>query len=365
MSRRLVIAAPGRPEIVAVADPPLEDGRFRVETLASGISAGTEITFIRGTNPALDRTWDPEVGLFRPAPPLSPYPVLTLGYMSVGRVTASRAPGVAEGDVVAMTYGHADGHVADPARERVVRLPEGLDPVLGIYAAHMGPICANGILHADAEALGPSVGALGDGVRGRAVLVTGAGVVGLLTALFARHLGAADVVVADPTPARLAVAAALGLPTVDTAAEDLGEWAKARWVHGPRDHGADVVLQCRGQPAVLHAALRALRPQASVVDLAFYPAGAPELRLGEEFHHNGLAIRCAQIGRVPRGLADRWDRDRLSAATLDLLTARGADLRRHLVTDLVPFAEAPQFLLDVAARRRATVQAVLTFDAVR
>src|SRR3712207_506921 len=86
----------------------------------------------------------------------------------------------------------------------------------------------------------------------------------------------------------------------------------------------------------LALALRVLRPQGSVVDLAFYSDGAGEVRLGEEFHHNGLALRCAQIGRVPRGLAHLWDRERLSAETVALLRACGRDVRMHLVTQLVP-----------------------------
>ena len=53
-----------------------------------------------------------------------------------------------------------------------------------------------------------------------------------------------------------------------------------------------------------------------MVDLAFYQGGAPDLALGEEFHHNGLTIRCAQIGRVPRGTAHLWDRRRLAAETV-------------------------------------------------
>ena len=47
---------------------------------------------------------------------------------------------------------------------------------------------------------------------------------------------------------------------------------KTRWRHGPGDHGADLVFQCRGKPEALHAALRAVRPQGSVIDLAFYTA---------------------------------------------------------------------------------------------
>ncbi len=122
-----------------------------------------------------------------------------------------------------------------------------------------------------------------------------------------------------------------------------------------------MVFQCRGRAEVLHEALRSLRPQGVVIDLAFYQGGAPELRLGEEFHHNGLTIRCAQIGRVPRGLAAQWDRARLAQETAELLMARGDDVRRHLVTDVLPIDEAPGFITGLARRERSALQAVFTF----
>ena len=84
------------------------------------------------------------------------------------------------------------------------------------------------------------------------------------------------------------------------------------------------------------------------------------MRLGEEFHHNGLTLRCAQIGRVPRGLGPTWDRHRLSVETLQLLHERGEDIRRVLVTDVVPLAEAPALLADIAARRQHVLTAVFT-----
>jgi threonine dehydrogenase-like Zn-dependent dehydrogenase len=225
----------------------------------------------------------------------------------------------------------------------------------------MGPICANGLLHAAAESHGGSVRSLADGVAGRRVAVTGAGVIGLLTALFARAHGAASVVVLDPTPQRRAVARALGLDTLDPdAGEDPAVVLKTAWPHAVGDRGADVVFQCRGQASALHLALRLLRPQGTVIDLAFYPGGADEVRLGEEFHHNGLAVRCAQIGRVPRGLASTWDRERLSAETIHLLRRDGPEIHKHLITTVVPFDEGPALLADLAAGRRDAVQAVIT-----
>lgn len=281
--------------------------------------------------------------------------------MEVARVVATRTPIVANDRLVAMAYGHRSGYRAYPHVDRVVPLPDDLEPLLGIYLAHMGPICANGVLHAAAEMHGTQVDSLADGVRGRRVVVTGAGVVGLLTALFARHHGTGSVTVIDPTQQRRAVATALGLEALHPETEDPAVLLKSRWRHGPGDRGADVVFQCRGQPASLALALRLLRPQGTVVDLAFYQAGAGKVRLGEEFHHNGLSLRCAQIGRVPRALGQSWDRDRLSAETLGLLRAEGDAIAKHLVTDLVPLAHAPALLADLADRRRHVIQAVFTF----
>ena len=107
--------------------------------------------------------------------------------------------------------------------------------------------------------------------------------------------------------------------------------------------------------------MKSLRPQGTVIDLAFYQGGADELRLGEEFHHNGLSIRCAQIGRVPRGLDFAWSHARLAHETIKLLRAHGDVIRRWLITDVIPFDDAPRFIAELAARRRQSIQAVFAF----
>jgi len=348
--RSLGVLEPGVPAFFDSPAPPPQPGGFRVETVATGLSAGTELTFLKGTNPYHHRTVDRSLRLFRDGPPTSTYPVRAMGYMEVARVTDSRAPDVPEGALLAMAYGHRTAYTAGPDELRVP-LPDRLDPVLGTLVAQMGPICANGLLHAAYEANRGTL-ELHDGVAGRRVLVTGGGVVGLLTGLFAARHGA-EVAVADPDPARLAAAAALGLRPVDERAGPAEVWAKTHW-----PGGADLAFQCRGRSGALVTALKALRPQGTVIDLAFYQDGAPDLRLGEEFHHNSLALRSAWIGRVPPGCEDGWDRARLAAETLDLIEATGPLLRRNLVTDVLPLDDAPAFLTDLAARRRSTIQAV-------
>ncbi len=354
--RSLGVERPGEAYFFDYEEGPPGDGQVRLELLYTGFSAGTELTFYKGTNPYLHSRWDGERGLFVPGEAGMHYPVPFMGYMEVARVIESRSPAFAVGEVVAATFAHKSGHTADPFHDLLVPLPEDMDPILGIYVAQMGPIAANGILHADAEMFGTNVQALGVGVAGRPVAVVGGGVVGLLTALFAQRSGAADVVLADPSAYRRERAMALGIEAVSE--EELVGLAKTRWRHAGSDRGADFTFQTRAQPESLRVALQTLRPQGTVIDLAFYQGGAEAVRLGEEFHHNGLAIRCAQIGRVPRGLQFAWDRQRLARETIDLLEEHAEDITEHMITHVVPMEEGPAFLKTLAETRPDFLQIV-------
>ena len=354
--RSLGIERPGEPYFFAYDEGPAGEGQLRLELMHTGLSAGTELTFLKGTNPYLHSRWDEERGVFLPGEPSARFPVNFLGYMEVARVIDARAPGFARGDVLATTFGHKTGHTADPARDLLVRLPAGLDPILGIFVAQMGPIAANGILHADAEEFGAHVPHLGAGVAGRPVLVWGGGTVGLFCALFARRGGATEVVVVDPSPFRQGIARAMGFAAMGE--EEGWRHAKAAWHSRAGGRGAEVVFQTRARSESLHLALRALRPQGVVIDLAFYQGGLEGTRLGEEFHHNGLSIRCAQINRMPRPLAQAWDQRRLAEETVALLAEVGADVRARMITHVVPYDEAPGFLRHLVAERPEFLQIV-------
>src|SRR5437868_15479252 len=99
--RNIIVAGPGR---VAVRDEPrgpVPAGAFRATTLFSGISAGTELSYVKGTNPLLAQRWDARLGLFVPGEPDGGYPVTRLGYMEVVTVAGSRTPVIPEGAIVA------------------------------------------------------------------------------------------------------------------------------------------------------------------------------------------------------------------------------------------------------------------------
>ena len=354
--RALGIEAPHQPYLHGYDEGPPRPGQVRLEMLYTGFSAGTELTFLKNTNPYLHSRWDAGRGVFVGGEAEAHYPVPFLGYMESARVIESDAWDYRPGDVVGAVFGHKSGHTADPFNDVLTKLPAGIDPILGIYVGQMGPIAANGILHADHELLGPAAPCFGAGIEGRPVLVIGAGVVGLFVALFAQRAGASEVVIADPSEFRRMRATCLGLTQMTEA--DAWNHAKARWHHGGGDRGADIVFQTRADAASLHTAMQALRPQGTVIDLAFYQGGADRLRLGEEFHHNGLNLRCAQINRVPRGMAFAWDKHRLARETVALLLERGAEIKAQLVTHVVPMEDAPAFLRDLVANRPEFLQIV-------
>lgn len=136
---------------------------------------------------------------------------------------------------------------------------------------------------------------------GRRVLVTGAGAIGLLSAATAAAHGAAEVVVADIDPARLALAAELGA----TATLDLRERTLA-------EHGVepDLLLECSGQVAVAAQALDRVRPAGHAVlvgmsdvplELGLTRVQSRELQITGTFRYANTwpeAIELVSSGRV-------------------------------------------------------------------
>jgi L-iditol 2-dehydrogenase len=102
---------------------------------------------------------------------------------------------------------------------------------------------------------------------GDRVLVTGAGPVGLLTAQVARLAGAAEVIVTDMNPSRLAVAERFGADqVVDVSQKQLGT-----------SMDADVLLECSGAPPAVTAGIVALRPGGTAVLVGMGPAAEATL----------------------------------------------------------------------------------------
>ena len=89
--RSLGIGAPRDAYLLGYDEGPPGDGQVRLETLYTGFSAGTELTFYKASNPYLHSRWDAGRGVFVPGEAEMRYPVPFLGYMESARVVESRA----------------------------------------------------------------------------------------------------------------------------------------------------------------------------------------------------------------------------------------------------------------------------------
>jgi 2-desacetyl-2-hydroxyethyl bacteriochlorophyllide A dehydrogenase len=338
--------APRDVSLVPVEAEPLVPGSVRVRTWYSGISAGTELTAYRGSNPYLTSTWDPVARLFREGAPTFSYPVQGWGYSEVGEVVEV-APDVtspAPGDVVHGIWGHRSEAVLPAAVLQDRQWPA--DHAIAGCFARVGAIALNAVLASDAR--------LGDRVA-----VFGQGVIGLLATRLA-GLAGAEVVAVDLEPRRLEVAGAMGATGTVPADVDGGAGAAVRaWSGGA---GVDAAIELSGSDRALHEAVRSVVVDGVVVASGFYQGGAQHLRLGEEFHHNRVRLVASQISGTPVGLGPRWDQRRLVQVFMDQV-ARGRVDAASLVTDVVDAADVAAVFERLDRGDPDVLQAVLRFPA--
>jgi threonine dehydrogenase-like Zn-dependent dehydrogenase len=253
------------------------------------------------SNAYLNRHWDSELRLFVDGAPSLSYPI-TFGYRASGEVVETRDKAVLVGHRVFGNWRHTEFTTMPGAQALEQTLPPELTWSDGVDIGQMGPICVNGVAFAESEH------------RGSPVVVFGAGPVGLITAQVARAEGAMMVHVVDRIPSRLAHAQDLGFEPVEAApGVDVAAMLKMR--HG--SEGIPVAFEATGSSSALHEAIRSVRRRGLVVALGFYQGEALALRLGDEFHHNGIRVVAGQIGNIHPA----WSPEKLRARTRDLAVA--------------------------------------------
>ena len=282
---------------------PLPPGHVRVRTVSSAISPGTEMTYIGSgaTNPYLHKRWDPDLRVFVAGAPSVEYPIV-FGYRAAGKVVESAAPSAPVGMRVYGKWRHTEFVALSSEVANDQRVPDGLTFDDAVDLGQMAPIGMNAIAYA------------GEELSGTPTVVIGAGPVGLIAAQLAAASGASAVFVVDRIASRLQIAKACGLETL-LAAEgiDVARALKQRL-------GAEsvaVVFECSGSTRALQDAIRTVRRRGRVVAVGFYQGEATGLFLGDEFHHNGVEIRSAQIGNIHPS----WSMATLRARVIELAVA--------------------------------------------
>jgi 2-desacetyl-2-hydroxyethyl bacteriochlorophyllide A dehydrogenase len=327
MGNVVLFTAPRQVGFDTYEERPLREGEVRLRTLYSGISAGTELTAYRGSNPYLQKRWDGQSRLFVEAEQTSQqYPLSGWGYEEVGEVVevAAGVEGVREGDRIFGTWGHRTTHIAAATDVQQRIMPADLDPILGIFS-QIGAIALNGVHDARIRI-------------GETVAVFGLGVPGQIVAQLARRSGA-RVIGVDFIASRLTLARELGALDMAINAE---QGSVAEQIKQATDgRGADVTIEVSGAVGALHEAIRATAYSSVVVAMGFFQGGAGALMLGEEFHHNRINIVASQISGVAPDLSYRWNRLRL-AQTAIRLQAEGQLNLRPLISHVTPFAQAAE-----------------------
>src|SRR5918998_365015 len=217
-----------REEAAAAPGP----GEVRVRAIASAISQGTWMFVYRGEVPA-----DLPLDLPTLAGSFS-FPI-KYGYATVGHVldAGPNVEDLALGDIVFVHHPHQAAFVVP--EEVPVRLPDGLDPLLGLFVANLETavnVVRDTPLH-----------------LGETALVFGQGVVGLLVTQLLALAGASRVLVVEPVKKRRELALVVG---ADEAFEpnDVPECV----LDATAGRGADVAGQGGGGGGGLQGALDAL-----------------------------------------------------------------------------------------------------------
>jgi 2-desacetyl-2-hydroxyethyl bacteriochlorophyllide A dehydrogenase len=332
-ARSLWMAGPCRPELRTEQVPPPGDGEVRIRAVASAISQGTEMLVYRGQVPD-----DLPLDLPTLAGSFS-FPV-KYGYALVGHVidTGAGAGHLAAGDAVFALHPHQE--VALAPANLVVRLPDGLDPTLGVFTANLET--ALNVVHDAPLRLGESV------------VVFGLGTVGLLIAQLLRLAGAGLVIGVDPIARRREIALALGVDLTLLPDEGLRE----RIHELTSGRGADIAVEVSGAASALQAAIDSVAVEGTVVVASWYGTKPVALTLGGHFHRGRVRLRSSQVGRIGPEQSARWDHQRRSETVAGLLPRMQLD---PLVTHRVPFAEADSAYRLIDEHPEEVVQVVLEY----
>ncbi len=158
---------------------------------------------------------------------------------------------------------------------------------------------------------------------GQRVLITGAGPIGLAVALWARFMGARDVVISEPVPSRKALAQTLGASALIDPAHDLGQQFADATGGTP-----DMIFECVGAPGMMQ----------QCIELA--PRGCKIVPVGVCEQPDTFMPFLALVKELQIQFAIAYTRDDFE--TVVAMLAQGRIDASAMVTDIVSLDAMPE-----------------------
>lgn len=355
----------GQSELVEAPSPQARQGNLLIDTTVSLISTGTErmlVDFGKSGLVAKARSQPEKVrqvldkvstdGLLTTVDAVraklgQPIP---LGYSNVGVVHASGAEGIRAGDRVVSNGPHAD--VVSVPKNLCARIPDAVSDEAASFTV-VASIGLQGIR-------------LAQPTLGEAFVVTGVGLIGLLTVQMLRAQGC-RVLAIDFDADKLALAQSFGAEICNPGA---GEDPVATGLTFSRGHGVDGVIvtaSTRSSDPITQAA-RMSRKRGRIILV-----GVTGLELNRaDFYDKELSfqVSCSYgPGRYDPAYEDngqdyplgfvRWTEQRNFEAVLDMLASGALDVA-PLISHRVPFEEAPR-AYDLLSTDKAALGILLTY----
>ncbi len=340
MNQRIIITKPGEVKIEDVPMPAPGPGEALLKVLYGGI-CGSDLGTYRGTfvYVSYPRVPGHELAVEVVSAPENPYGVkpgviATVNpYFNCGKCYPCRA-----GRVNCCTGNQTMGAQRDGGFARYFALPvERVYPAAGLGAretALVEPFCIS--YHGVKRA----------GIKpGEKVLVIGAGTIGVLAMLAAKHFGA-EVYVADIAPGKLEHAMKLGADgvLVNSSPETLATWVE-EVTHGD---GFPVTVEAVGMPGTFQNCIDAVSFAGRVVLI-----GVSKQNLDFNF----TLIQKKELAVYGSRNAVKTD----FAEVMEILRARGLKAGA-VVTDVYPFAEAANAFAEFSAKAGEKLKVLVDFQ---
>jgi 2-desacetyl-2-hydroxyethyl bacteriochlorophyllide A dehydrogenase len=307
----LYFTAPGRVEVVNEEVPTLLPGQVLVESLLSAISPGTELLFYRGLFPGHIPVDESITALNQTAA----YP-LKYGYSLVGRViaTGSAIDPTWHNQLVFAFHPH-ESHFTAGVSE-VIRVPDEISPEDAVLLPNM-ETALNFVMD-------------GAPLVGEHAVIFGQGIVGLLTTAVLAQFPLSSLVTLDHWANRRQAALEMGAQ----ASIDPQEIKRLKSL---QPHGADLVFELSGSPAVLEQAIDTCAYAGRVVIGSWYGRKKAELDLGGRFHRSRIRLISSQVSTIAPELSGRWTKERRFNLAWDMLRKIRPS---QLVTQRIPIQRA-------------------------